>query len=242
MSAPQRSVLAVIPARGGSKGLLRKNILPLAGKPLIGWTIEAALKAACVRRTVVSTDDEEIAEIARMEGAEVPFLRPANLATDTATSADVLRHAIEQCPGFDTVMLLQPTSPSRTSRDIDSAFTILCETNAPSCVSLCPVQESPWLMFQLCGNGRIDRLLPRRQEGERRQDLPSVYRLNGAIYLSRTEAFLSTGQFIGPDTVGYPMPAERSIDIDTREDFDLADRLLRKNCAGRVTDTEGATQ
>ena len=224
MSGP---ILAVITARGGSKGLPRKNVLPLAGRPLIGWSIAAALGSAAVGRVVVSTDDPEIAEVARAEGAEVPFLRPADLASDTASSLDVLRHALTECPGHDYFVLLQPTSPLRQASDIDAAWRLLKATGAASCVSVCETAESPWLMYLQSDEGRLSRLLPEPERGLRRQDLPVAYRLNGAIYLARRAGFLATGRLIDPDTVALVMPPERSVDIDTLSDFDLAESLLR---------------
>lgn len=219
-------VLAVITARGGSKGLPHKNILPLAGRPLVGWTVAAARAARCVGRVVLSTDDHRIAEAARSEGAEVPFMRPAELATDTASSLDVLRHAVEQCPGHEFVLLLQPTSPLRTAGDIDAAFSLMQETGAPSCVSVCSVEESPWLMYRQGKDGCLERLLPEPETGQRRQDLPPLYRLNGAVYLARTDWFLANRRLIGAGTVGHVMPPERSIDIDSQADFDQAEVLL----------------
>lgn len=224
-------VLAVITARGGSKGLPRKNLLPCAGQPLIAWTITAALQAQCVGRTIVSTDDPEIARASEAAGADVPFLRPAELADDRASSLDVLRHAIAQCPGYSDVLLLQPTSPLRDSRDIDAAYAQMQQAGAPSCVSLCEVSQSPWLMVGMEADGRIAPLLPEPAAGLRRQDLPPAYRLNGAIYLARTDWFLQGGRLVGEETVGYRMPEDRSIDIDTQADLDIADHLLRQRLA-----------
>ena len=222
-------VLAIITARGGSKGLPRKNVLPLAGRPLIGWSITAALGSAAVGRVVVSTDDPEIAEVARAEGADVPFLRPADLSSDTASSLDVLRHALAECPGLDHFVLLQPTSPLRRAADIDAAWQLLQKTGGASCVSVCETFESPWHMYLQDGDGRLSRLLPEPPKGLRRQDLPVAYRLNGAIYLARRDWFLTNGHLIDADTVALVMPPDRSVDIDTRADFDLAASLL---CAG----------
>ena len=226
MTVAGDGMLAVITARGGSKGLPRKNVLPLAGKPLIAWTVEAALRAACVGRVIVSTDDDEIAAAALAAGAEVPFRRPSDLSGDAATSTDVLAHAIGHCPGHAHVALLQPTSPLRGAADIDAAFALMQGRGAPSCVSVCEVSESPWLMFTTDAGGRLELLLPEPEQGLRRQDLPHVYRLNGAVYLAETTWFLQGGRLVGPGTIGHVMPPERSVDIDTAEDFDLAGRLL----------------
>lgn len=231
MTPESGRVLAVITARGGSKGLPRKNVLPLADRPLIGWTIAAARGAACVGRVVVSTDDDEIAQVAQTQGAEVPFMRPADLATDSATSVDVLRHALQACPGHEYVVLLQPTSPLRLADDIDAAYTHMQGLGAPSCVSICEVDESPWLMYGQTEDGRLSRLLPEPPRGYRRQDLPAAYRLNGAIYIARVDWFLAGGSLIGPATVGYRMPADRSVDIDTQADFDHAASLLTRRAS-----------
>lgn len=232
MKTTAGQLLAVITARGGSKALPRKNVLPLAGRPLILWTVEAALNARHVDRVIVSTDDGEIAAVARAAGAEVPFLRPAELATDTATSVDVLRHAVGECPGHAHIVLLQPTSPLRTAADIDAAFELMQRTGSLSCASICEAEEKPWIMYLTDDEGRIVPLLPQRP-GSRRQDFPPVYRLNGAIYLAQTKWFLSTGQLIGSGTLGYVMPLERSVDIDTRSDFDKAELILNAKGSAR---------
>ena len=128
-------VLALITARGGSKGLPRKNVLLAGGKPLIAWTVEAAVSSECIDRVVLTSDDDEIMAAAMAAGCDVPFCRPAHLASDVATSLDVVLHAIDQLPGYEYVVLLQPTSPLRTAADIDAAFELMLETEAPSCVS-----------------------------------------------------------------------------------------------------------
>jgi CMP-N-acetylneuraminic acid synthetase len=223
----QPKVLAIIPARGGSKAVPQKNLRSLGGRPLIEWTIEAAREAECVTHVIVSTDSPQIAEVARAVGADVPFLRPAELATDTASSLDVVAHAIHACPGYDVALLLQPTSPLRRSADIDAAFSLMRDRNAESCASVAPVEESPWLMFCLGDNGRMEPVLSPWPGGMRRQDLPPVYTLNGAIYFVMTAAFARTGQLITTQTVAYEMDRDRSIDIDTHADFERAEAIFR---------------
>ncbi len=220
------SVLAIIPARGGSKGLPGKNIAPLGGKPLIAWTIEAALAARCVSRTIVSTDSPEIAEVARAAGADVPFLRPDHLASDTATTLDVIAHAHQACPGFDVLLVLQPTSPLRRAADIDAAFAQMIASGAQSCTSVCETDTPPWLMYRQTEAGFVESVLPPWPGGMRRQDLPPVYVLNGALYFVKTPAFDTTGQLLPSPTAGYIMPAHASIDIDTREDLHRAEVAL----------------
>jgi CMP-N,N'-diacetyllegionaminic acid synthase len=157
----------------------------------------------------------------------VPFLRPADLASDTASSLDVLRHALTECPGLGYFVLLQPTSPLRRSGDIDAAWQRMQAAGAETCVSVCETAESPWLMYLQSGDGRLSRLLPEPAKGLRRQDLPVAYRLNGAIYLGQRDRFLATGRLLDADTVAHVMPPERSVDIDTRADFDLTESLMR---------------
>lgn len=212
-------VLALIPARGGSKGLPRKNVLVAADKPLIALTIEAALTARCVSKVVLSSDDDEIIDVARNYGCDVPFKRPESLASDTSSSVEVVCHALQELPGYDYVVLLQPTSPLRNARDIDEAFELMVTMKAPACVSLKPVSESPYWMYQINGAGRLKTLIDSESAYGRRQDLPPVYALNGAIYMAEVSWFLTSRTFISAETVGYIMPQERSLDIDTADDF-----------------------
>jgi CMP-N,N'-diacetyllegionaminic acid synthase len=219
-------VIALITARGGSKGLPRKNVLPAAGLPLIGWTIRAAQQAQVIDRLVLSSDDDEIMDAARQLGCDVPFRRPAALASDTATSMDVIIHALDQLPGYDYLVLLQPTSPLRTGADIDAAFALLQAHAAPCCVSVCAAEQSPYLMYRLGEDGRLGSLLPPLTGSLRRQDLPPVYLLNGAVYIARTDWLRQTRSFLGECTVAYRMPAGRSIDIDTADDFERFRRMV----------------
>lgn len=218
------TTFALIPARGGSKGIPRKNIRVMGGKPLIAWTIEAAHAARGIDSVVVSTEDAEIAEVARQWGAEVPFLRPAELATDETPGIDPVLHAIGMLPQHDAVVLLQPTSPLRSTADIEAVLA-LAATGAPSVVSLCAPDTHPNLMYSIDHAGRLNPLLP-DAPATRRQDLPPVYGLNGAIYFARTAWVATRRTFIGAETLGYVMPGERSIDIDGPLDWKLAEILL----------------
>jgi CMP-N,N'-diacetyllegionaminic acid synthase len=230
-------VLAVITARGGSKGVPRKNVRPLGGLPLIAWTVHAALEASCVARVVVSTDDAEIAEAARDAGAEVPFMRPAALASDTATSVDVMLHALDAVPGFDRAVLLQPTSPFRTGADLDAGFALWQGVpGAGGCVSVCEAAESPWLMYGRGADGALARLLPEPPGGLRRQDLPKALVLNGAFYFVDVARFRLERRFLFADSLGFEMPAERSLDIDTPADFEAAERQVA-TWGGRIPET-----
>ena len=221
-------ILALIPARGQSKRLPRKNVLPFAGRPLIGRTIDAALGASCVTKTIVSTDDEEIAAISRDCGAETPFMRPDALSSDEAKSIDVVIHAIEffaeKGENFDAVCLLQPTSPLRTSADIDGAYRVMQEKNAGSVVSVCPTEHSPLWCNALPEDGSMQHFLNEAAQ-KRSQDLPDFYRLNGAVYLAKTENVLRQKTLLYSDSYAYVMPCERSADIDTKLDFIVAEAI-----------------
>ncbi len=219
-------ILALIPARGGSKGIPRKNIKPIAGRPLIGWTIAAARACSRIAQVVVSTDDAEIAQVAAGCGATVPFLRPAELARDDTPGVAPVLHAIEQLTGYDYVMLLQPTSPLRSVQDIEAAIDLAFARNADSVVSVTEPDAHPMWTFQLDEAGHLRRLLD-MPSAVRRQDLPLVYALNGAIYLARIEWLRRTGMLVTPDTLALPMPRERSVDIDTPMDWKFAEILLK---------------
>lgn len=224
--------LAIIPARGGSKGLPKKNILTLGGKPLIAHTIEAALAARSIERIVVSTESAEIAEIARRYGAEVPFLRPPELARDDTPTLPVLQHVVRDLIAAgnqepEIVVLLQPTSPLRRAEDIDRAVDMLEETAADSIVSLCAAEHHPaWMRRIECG--RVLPFLENTPECTRRQDLPPVYRLNGAIYVTRGRVLLRENVLLGRDTRALVMDAESSVDIDTPLDLKLAALILQE--------------
>ena len=228
-----KSVLTMIPARGRSKGLPNKNIKELCGKPLIAWTIEQTELCSDIDQVVVSTDDEDIAKVANKYGAEVPFIRSAGLATDTASSIDVIFHALEwfkKHEGYhpDYILLLQPTSPLRTAKDIEGAIQTLKDKNAQAIVSVCETDHHPWWSNILPEDDNVKDFLRPEILNKRRQDLPICYRLNGAIYLSGTEYLYDHNGFFGPDTFAYRMPKERSVDIDIDFDFKLASFLLEE--------------
>lgn len=222
-----RRVLAVVPARGGSKGMPGKNLRQLAGKPLIAWTIEAAHRSALLDRVVLSTDDDGIAEVARRFGCEVPFMRPAALATDQAASVDVVLHALENVPGFEVVVLLQPTSPLRVTEDIDGALKRFETSAAAACVSVTEADVSPYWMYRMDDANRLHPIMNAPVPASRRQDLPKVYALNGAIYVADCEWLARTRAFVTPETVAHLMPGSRSIDIDTDIDFAIAEQILQ---------------
>lgn len=222
-----KTVLALVPARGGSKGVPGKNVRPAGGKPLIAWTVEAARKSRYVDRVILSSDDPSIAAVAARFGCEVPFMRPAELATDEADSMSVVRHALKSLPErYDFLLLLQPTSPLRTAADIDAALEQCLQREAGSCVSVCEPDKSPYWMMTMTAEGAVQPLFPPEQVPARRQDAPSIFALNGAIYIAPSDHLAAGGDFVTRGTVGYVMPKERSFDIDTELDLRLADFLL----------------
>ncbi len=230
------TVIGLITARGGSKTIPRKNVLPVGGKPLIAWSIEAAKKSR-LDGLIVSTDDAEIAEVCRAWGAEVPFTRPAELAGDASPHIDVVVHAAEWMtanlePRPDYVMLLQPTSPLRTATDIDAAIELALSRNAPAVASVQAVEQHPYLLKQRLADGSLADFMANDIGYLRRQDLPELFAPNGAIYLTRIEVILNQRTFWPAGTLGYEMPPERSLDVDTPWDLYLADLILRDEPRG----------
>jgi N-acylneuraminate cytidylyltransferase len=226
-------VLALIPARGGSKGLPGKNVRTVRGRPLLAWTVAAAKASRYIDRLVLSSDDEEIIAAALACECEVPFRRPAELATDVASTIDVVFHALQELPGYDVVLLLQPTSPLRTADDIDA----VCERvahGAPACVSVCPVEESPYWMYRVNDDGFLSPLIDLPPNVSRRQDLPPVYLLNGAVYAARVQWLQEHRSFVTCETVAHIMPRERSIDIDTLDDFEAFCRAVNEESHDKV--------
>jgi len=221
------TLLALIPARGGSKRIPRKNIRLFCGRPLLQWTIDAACALSCVDRVVVSTDDPQIAEVASDCGAEVPFLRPAELATDTAKGIAPVLHALEQLPQVSDVLLLQPTSPLRTSGDIEAIVSLRQLAGRESAVSLTPSSKHPAWMYSLSHDQRLESFYT-MTEFQLTKQQSQVYALNGALYLASRDFLMREQAFIGPETVGYVMPAERSVDIDTPFDWKLAEFLMEQ--------------
>lgn len=218
----------MIPARGGSKAIPRKNIRPLGGKPLIVWTIEAAIESKRLSRIIVSTEDEEIAGVAKENGVEVPFMRPLSLAQDDTPGVAPVLHAIEQLPRYEWVLLLQPTSPFRSVEDINGILDLCRNEGMSSAVSVTEVIKHPFWMYKRDSNNFLEPLIPDRPDLTRRQDLPSVYELNGAMFLARTDWLIENRGFIGPKTIGYWMPKERSVDLDLPQDWDWAEYIIEK--------------
>lgn len=227
-----RKILALIPARGGSKGLPGKNVRPLAGKPLISWSIEAARKSRYVDRVIVSTDAPDIAAVAKDSGAEAPFLRPAELASDEAPTSSAVLHALdwlerEAGESYDFLALLQATSPLRTSAHLDGGFDrFFADASAGSLVSVCEADKSPHWMKTIGPDGYLRDFLPGSAEFTRRQDLPKAYALNGAFYIISVSGFRKERAFVTPRTGYYLMDRMDSIDIDTAFDFRIAELAM----------------
>jgi CMP-N,N'-diacetyllegionaminic acid synthase len=216
----QKTVLAIIPARGGSKRVTKKNIRPVGGKPLIAWTILEAKKSRYIDRLILSSEDPEIISVARQWECEVPFVRPKELALDDTPGIEPVLHALNSLPGrYDYVVLLQPTSPLRLVKDIDACLETCIRMNAPSCVAVTELEKSPYWMFTINASGRMKPLLNPDMENLCGQNIQRVYVLNGAIYVAQSEWLISKKSFLSKDTVAYTMPKERSIDIDTEMDF-----------------------
>lgn len=228
------SILGVITARGGSKGVSRKNIRDLLGKPLIAFTIEAALQSKLLTSVIVSTDDEEIAAVARSLGADVPFLRPAALATDASRSVDVMAHALtwmkeHRKAEFEYAMILQPTSPLRRAEDIDSCIRIAAETGADSVMSMVEIPDFALEKLKKIDKGMIAPLFkPEGRDSAHRTEGEKTYKRNTAVYLTRS-ALLQQGELFGKNSRAYVMPPKRSLDINGPMDLELAEFLLKKS-------------
>lgn len=221
---------AIIPARGGSKGIPKKNIKPLRDKALISYSIEHAKKSKYINRIVVSTEDDEIAEISKEYGAEI-IERPKELAKDESPTIDAIFHALEVLKADnynpDIIILLQPTSPLRNAEDIDNAMELFLNSGCESVVSVCEVEHSPYWSFKIEDN-HLKPIFRKKYLEMRRQDLPKAYVPNGAIFISTPENLRKYKSFHCSKIIPYVMPPERSVDIDKEIDFMLAELLMRR--------------
>ncbi len=223
-----KTFLGIVPARGGSKRLPRKNMLDLCGKPLIAWSIEAGLNSKYIDKVVVSSDDDEILNISSNFGAET-IKRPAELASDTATTFDAIKHTIENVEKYDYIVLLQPTSPLRNAKHIDEAIELLEIKNADAVVSVCEMDHSPLWSNTLPNDGNMRGFLREEILNKRSQDLEKYYRLNGAIYICKTEKLLENKSFFLKDNIfAYIMDRKSSVDIDEEIDFKMAEVLMEE--------------
>ena len=232
------SILAIIPARIGSKGAPRKNLHPVGGKPLITWTCEAAKHSPSLNRVIVSTDDPCLAGIAKEYGVEVPFLRPAEFATDTATALDVILNALQWfqthetwCP--DVVCWLQPTSPLRQAEDIENAISLMRKKNADAVVSVTSISHPGEWLKKIDPEGHLLSWHDGIVIPNRRQEALQIYEPNGSVYLIKRKILLDQKTLYPHPTHAYVMPRERSLDIDTLWDLKLANLVLNDRYASR---------
>ncbi|EAI3899038.1 acylneuraminate cytidylyltransferase family protein [Campylobacter coli] len=225
-------ILAIIPARSGSKRLVDKNIMYLQEKPLIAWSIEAAIKSKFIDRVVVSTDSFKYADIAKNYGALVPFIRKGILALDSTPTFDVIEDVIKfynsRQINYKYIILLQPTSPLRNEKHIDEAIELFFLKKANSIVSVCECEHSPLWTNVLSSDGSMDNFIKEDIKNLRSQDLPKYYRLNGAIFIAEISSYLKYKSFFMPNSFAYKMSTKESIDIDTEIDFLMAEILLNK--------------
>lgn len=235
------SVIAFVFARGGSKGVPRKNIKPLAGKPLIAWAIECALASRWVRGVVVSTDDEEIAEVARRWGAETPFLRPAELAADDSPEWLAWRHAIQavrDLPGFaplDVFAAVPCTAPLRAVQDLDACIEAFLASEADLAFTVRPARCNPYFaMVRRDEQGYVSPLMPRDPRLCRRQDAPPAYDIVPLAYVTRPDYVMRAENMFAGRILGVPVPEERSLDIDTELDFQFAEFMMARRRAGQA--------
>lgn len=226
----QYRVTALIPARGGSKRLPRKNVKLLGDKPLIAWSIEAAKASKYIDRVIVSTDDEEIKQVSEQYGAQVPFLRPEHLSNDHASSFDVIKHAIcflQLDHANELIVLLQPTSPLRLVSELDTALEFFIAKNAQGIVSISETEHSPMWSNTLPENGCLSDFIRPEVQGKRSQDLPKFFRLNGSIYIYETLSLLKEGKiFFNKNVYGFETSLETAVDIDNALDFLMAETIM----------------
>lgn len=227
-------ILGLIPARGGSKGVKRKNIRTLCGKPLLAYTATAALESTSLVRVVLSTEDEEIATIGKELGLDVPFIRPIELAQDKTPTLPVIQHALEtlQAAGeyFDAVCLLQPTNPLRRTEDINNCVELLITSNADCVISVLPVPHEynpKWVYFRN-EDGSIKLSSGAAEPISRRQDLPAAFHRDGSIYITKTTVLTSTGTLYGENIQPYVMDPDHSLNIDTEADWNRAEEFLTR--------------
>jgi len=230
-----RRVLAVVLARGGSKGLPGKNLLPLGNRPMIAWSIDAARAARLVDRVIVSTDDPAIAEAAAKAGGEVPFLRPAEYAQDASTIHEPLFHALDHIDGqYDYIVGLQATSPLRTAADIDGGIQTCEDTGAPACISVTAAAKSIYWSFTIGADKRLAPVLRSAWQTRRRQELPPACLPNGALYIARVDWYRTNRTFVTDETVGYVMPPERSFDVDTSLDMTMIRAIVSEETSQMI--------
>lgn len=232
LNSIQMKVLGLIPARGGSKGVPRKNIRLLNGRPLLSYTAEAALSTKSLARVILSTEDEEIAEVGRKCGLDVPFMRPAELAEDSTPTLPVIQHVLRNLEEggeyFEAVCLLQPTNPLRRYEDIDACVEFFVNSNADCVMSVLPVppEYNPHWVYWLDETNRLKLSTDAKEPIPRRQDLPSAYHRDGSIYVTRREVLMDRGSLYGDDVLGFVIDRQFSANIDTEEDWKAVEERI----------------
>ena len=224
----KQKVLSIITARGGSKGLPKKNLLNFNGKPLFSWTLEASLNSQFISKTIVSSDDELILSIAKDYNSEIPLKRSKKLSGDDSNSVDVVIDIIKKFPNYNYVIILQPTSPLRTTKHINEAFNLMIKKDSSCCTSVCLVKKSPYWMYSINKKGFIEKVINSNEKDFQRQALPEIYELNGAIYIISVQELLRYKSLISKNSIPYIMTKETSIDIDDINDFKLAEKAHMK--------------
>ena len=224
----QKTILGIIPARGGSKGVEKKNIRMAGGKPLLAWTIEASKKSKYIDRLILSSESPEIIKVAEEWGLEAPFVRPDELAQDETPAIDVALHAIDEMGYFDYIVWLQPTSPLRTVDHIDACIEKCVRNNSKTCISVTQPDKSPYWMCTLDESEQMKPLMGYGFFNKRRQDLPEAFVPNGAVYVAETEFLKQNNSFYSDSTVAYKMPKDLSLDIDTELDLMIFEAFIKK--------------
>ncbi|OHW61977.1 CMP-N,N'-diacetyllegionaminic acid synthase [Andreesenia angusta] len=227
-----KSILCIVPARGGSKGIPNKNLKSLLGKPLIAHTIEESLRSVYIDRIIVSTDSEEIGKVSTEYGAEVPFLRPNELAKDDTPGIAPVVHVINwikenESIAYDYVCLLQCTSPLRRIEQVDEAIERIVGGGEDTLVSVCESKENPYWMKEI-KDGYLEEFIVQENQYTRRQDIPKTYSLNGAIYIGKTKTILKEGNFLLDKTIAFIMDRASSVDIDDMLDFKFVEMLMEE--------------
>lgn len=228
-----KTFLAIIPARSGSKRLPNKNIKDLCGKPLIAWSIESAKRSKWIDEIVINTDSQEYAEIAKQYGINVPFLRPKEISQDENTTFEYIKYTIDFYKNnfgkeYDYVVLLQPTSPLRQTYHIDEAIELCLHKNASSIIGVSKCEHTPLWTNILPQDQSMENFISKEVLGKRSQDLPQYYRINGCVFVGKIREYLQKQDFTMPNSYAYVMEKYFSIDIDTQDDFELAEFFLKK--------------
>lgn len=221
-----KKFLFIILARSGSKGIPHKNIKNFCGKPLVAWTIEEAKKSKYCQTLVLSSDSQKYLKVGEEYGCDIVLKRPLELSNDVASSIDALTHVINNVSGYDYIVLLQPTSPFRTVEDIDKAIEYMLDNKRDSCVSVCETKESPYWMYELKKSGELSNIIKVDENTHQRQLLPKSYVLNGAIYINKISSVIKEKSLINNHTLGYVMSQSKSLDLDTDEDWKIAEFMF----------------